>query len=149
HPLKDIDDHALQAPPEAEKLLSALAKYLAKPCKSEQEKARAIYRWITDRIAYDAEGFLSGKHPSSRPDVVLKDRKAVCEGYASLYVDLATRMGLTVEKVSGYAKTAARTPGATFAKERHAWNAVQIQGRWGLIDATWGAGFLNGAKFEK
>ncbi|MCS7045368.1 MAG: transglutaminase-like domain-containing protein, partial [Gemmataceae bacterium] len=56
-PYKAIDQHALKAPPEAEASLDSLAEYLAKPCKTDRDKARAIYRWITDRIAYDVERF--------------------------------------------------------------------------------------------
>ena len=41
--------------------LNHLADYLARPCKTDRDKARAAYRWITDRIAYDAEAFFTGK----------------------------------------------------------------------------------------
>src|SRR5262249_29933569 len=49
-PDADIDKHALAATADDEASLDQLAQYLARPCKSDRDKARAIYRWITDRI---------------------------------------------------------------------------------------------------
>ncbi len=31
----------------------------------------------------------------------------------------------------------------------HAWNAVKIAGKWRLVDATWGAGWIKEGKFDK
>ena len=56
-----LDEHALKAPPEAEKSVEALARYLVEPAKNDREKARVIFRWITDRIRYDTESFFKGK----------------------------------------------------------------------------------------
>src|SRR5262249_9978941 len=81
----DIDKHALAATTADEATLVKLAKYLVGPCKSDRDKAHAIYRWITDRIAYNAEGLSSGNLGDNTPASVLKNRKAVCEGYAALY----------------------------------------------------------------
>src|SRR3972149_859237 len=41
-----FDCHALTAPPEAEKSVDELAKYLTKPAKNDREKVRLIFRWI-------------------------------------------------------------------------------------------------------
>jgi transglutaminase-like putative cysteine protease/DNA-directed RNA polymerase subunit RPC12/RpoP len=138
-----IDRHALDAPPEAEGSLAALAQYLAAPCKTDQDKARAVYRWVTDRIAYDVESFLVRKPPDSSPAGVLQRRTAVCEGIVNLYSDLARRTGLKVRRVEGWS----RNPGQ--APERHGWNAVEIDGSWRLLDPTYGAGSINGRKYEK
>ncbi len=142
NPFAAIDKHALDAPAEAEASLAALAKYLVEPCKTEQDKARAVYRWITDRIAYDAEAFFKGKPRDSSPAGVLRQRKAVCEGYSNLYADLAARAGLKVRRVDGFMKS----PTISGA---HAWNVVEIDGSWRLLDSTCGAGHLAGDKFEK
>jgi hypothetical protein len=137
-----IDRHALKAPPEAEESLPKLANYLGRACTTDREKARAIYRWITDRVAYDAESFFSGRQPDGKPDAVLRTRKAVCEGYANLFVDLSKRMGVQAVKVGGYAKIVGYVSGQSFPKPNHAWNAVHFENKWWLIDATWGAGHV-------
>jgi hypothetical protein len=144
-----IDRHALKAPSEAEASLPTLAKYLAGPCKTDRDKARAVYRWITDRVAYDVQGLLTGQLGDTSAEAVLKSRKTVCEGYAQLFVDLCERMGVKAAKVSGYAKIVGYRPGDKFTATNHAWNAVQLDGKWHLVDCILGAGALNGKQFEK
>jgi hypothetical protein len=144
-----LDRHALQAPPEAEKSVASLAKYLVQPAKSERDKVRLIYRWLTDRVAYDADSYFSGKDGDVTADAVLRSRKSVCAGYADLFEKLAAQAGLSVVTVGGYAKGYGFQPGEDFSAGGHAWNAVRIDGTWHLIDATWGAGHLEGKDFVK
>lgn len=49
------DRYALQTPAQHSADVQTLAAYLCKPFKTEQEKVRAIYRWITANISYDNE----------------------------------------------------------------------------------------------
>lgn len=86
--------------------VDSLSKKLTAPYKSELEKVRSIFRWITENIAYDIEGYNSPKpiyEGLFRPDIsnidsirqkdyndrivdkVLKERKAICDGYARLF----------------------------------------------------------------
>jgi Transglutaminase-like superfamily len=146
---KAIDQHALNAPAEAEESLESLAKYLVAPGKTDRDKARAIFRWIADRVAYDAESFFAQKQEDNSPEGVLKSRKAVCAGYANLFADLARRVGLEVATVSGYAKGVGYDPDKKLTQTNHAWNAVRLDGDWQLIDATWGAGYLKDKEFVK
>src|SRR5580704_9177499 len=71
-----IDQHALKAGPDDESSVASLAAYLKSVCKTDKEKARAIFRWITDRVRYDADAFFSGKPSDTIPEAVLKSRKA-------------------------------------------------------------------------
>lgn len=141
-----VDRHALRATRAAERSLDALAAYLAAGAQDEAETARAIFRWITDRIAYDAEAFFSGRYRNlaGDPATVLARRRAVCDGYAELFLALARRAGLEAVKVSGHAKGFGYRNGrAPAGPANHAWNAVRLRGRWHLLDATWGAGSLD------
>jgi hypothetical protein len=144
-----VDALALGAPPEAESSLPALAKYLARGSKTEREKARAVYRWVTDRIAYDADSFFSGRTPDPSPEATLRQRCAVCAGYAALFTDLCRRLGLQAAVVTGYVKGISVEPGAWVTSPNHAWNAVRLGGKWCLVDATWGAGSIDGRRFRK
>ena len=146
---KTIDQHALKAPAEAEASLPKLAEYLVRPCKSDRDKTRAIYRWITDRIAYDAESFFAQMQGDNNAEGVLKSRKGVCAGYANLFADLAGRVELEVVTVSGFAKGVDYDPEKRLTKANHAWTAVHLDGAWRLVDATWGAGYINGKEFVK
>ncbi|MEZ0369363.1 MAG: hypothetical protein ACAI44_09790, partial [Candidatus Sericytochromatia bacterium] len=42
-----------------------------------------------------------------------------------------------------------RTLAGDVAGSSHAWNAVQIGGKWYLLDATWGAGYVENLKFTR
>ena len=143
-----IDSHALQAPPEVEESVNTLAKYLAEPAQNDLEKVRAIYRWLTDRIAYDLDSFLTGIRGDNTPQGVLKTRQCVCEGYGKLFEALAKKMKLETAIIGGHYK--GNGPILTEAKEtRHAWNAVRIDGTWKLFDATMGAGAVVNKKWLK
>jgi hypothetical protein len=145
-----VDSHALSAPTSAAKSVDALAAYLGQGLSSDGDKARAVYRWITNAIDYDTEAFFTGKIGSQSADAVLRSRKSVCAGYSALFADLGRRLGLTVEVVSGYAKGYGYVPGAPFTKTNHDWNAVSVDGRWRLVDSTWGAGYVDdGKRFVK
>lgn len=138
-----VDAHALAAPEEAEGSPEALAGYLCGPWKSETDKARALYRWIADRIDYTLDTAPSGgAEPRAGPSSVLKSRRAICQGYSDLFAALARAAGLEAETVAGYAKGLGYEAGDSFAGRRpdHAWNAVKADGAWRLVDCTWGAG---------
>ena len=145
-PFDAIDQHALSAPAEAEASVAALAKYLVEPAGNDRDKVRAIFRWLADRVAYDSEAFLANKPPKnvSAKDV-LKGRLTVCDGYANLFVALAKEAGLDAVKMLGYARGYGNVPGEKIATN-HAWNAVKIDGKWTLLDATWGAGYIDAQK---
>jgi hypothetical protein len=146
-PFEKIDQHTLAAPADVEESLSSLAMYLVKPCKTDREKARAAYRWITDRIAYDAEGFAAGRVPNNEATVVLRTRKAECEGFSNLFVAITKQMRLKALVVPGFLKD--EDTDRLTDRDGHAWNAVQIDGRYALIDAALGAGYVDGKKFVK
>lgn len=144
-----IDAHALAASPELEISSKALATYLVQNFHSDTEKVRAIYRWISDRIDYDVDAFLSGNVVVMSSDEVLKKRMSVCGGFASLFEELATLAGLEVKSISGYAKSYGTVQGTHFDKPNHVWNAVKVDGEWRMIDATWGAGYVKDGKYSK
>ncbi|MDQ7821240.1 MAG: transglutaminase domain-containing protein [Candidatus Eremiobacteraeota bacterium] len=141
-----IDRHAAAAPPGAEKTVQSLAKYLASGAGNEREKARAIFWWIAAHIDYDVAMYRSRKFGDLSAEGVLRRRTAVCEGYAALFRKLAILSGLECAKVTGYAKGAIlEKKDESGSDTNHAWNAVKIDGKWRLVDATWGAGHVNAA----
>lgn len=141
-----IDTYALNAPEEACKSLESLAYYLKGTGKfSEQEKARAIYTWITHNIRYNhsiIEQNLLGTRENTlmqQAENVLAQRSGVCEGYANLYKALANLMGLNAEIVTGKV----RREDGQIPEIGHAWIAIKIGGEWSLSDPTWGAGYYD------
>jgi len=144
-----IDAHVLSASPEVEADRQLLVAYLTQGLHTDAEKARAIYRWITDRIVYDADAFLSGRLEDMSVEDVMKKRKSVCFGFSNLFEKMAKDAGLEVKSISGYAKAYGTSQGQHFDKPNHAWNAIRINGSWYLVDSTWGAGYIKDGKFKK
>lgn len=138
------DKHALSAQQNHEASVRHLADYLTSPFSDELHKSRAIYRWITDRIEYDAVGFARGITGSVSPEMVLQVRKAQCNGYAALFQALSSAAGLESVTITGHS----RGYGYQYDPNdelvaNHAWNAVRINGTWRLLDPTWGAGYID------
>lgn len=132
--------------------VTALARELTAGSSTEQDKALALYEWIARNIRYDIVAYHSGQLPDPSPDAVLANRMGVCEGYARLFIAMAQAVGLEAVMVPGYSKGFA--PDESRAKPDHAWNAVRLDGKWTLLDVTWGAGHINSekrfeAEFEK
>jgi len=173
---QSVDEAALATPRDAERDLDTLARHLQSLGRNDTCKARAIYRWLADRVVYDAAGYLSDNIPDQAPEVVILRRTAVCQGFADTFNALAQRAGLTSVVVSGEARYSSSFDSILKFKHRinartqrpltfvgalksifvgrvresnHAWNAVRIGDQWHLIDCTWGAGFLDGSHYHK
>lgn len=139
----EIDRHALNAPASLKDSIKSLALYLSEPTRNDLEKARAIFIWIATNVYYDIEGYRTHDYGDISPEGVLKSGKAVCSGYAGLFKTLAENMGLDCIEISGICKGLGYKTGEKMIKKsNHAWNAVKINGKYHLIDSTWGAGFV-------
>ena len=138
-----VDRYALSASSLDEQSIDSLSKYLSKAGAGERDKARAIYIWIAEHIVYDFEALKARKISDQSATVILKTRIGVCQGFANLYHELAVKMNLADEVLIGYSKGYGYRPGDKFTDTDHAWNAVRVDGKWRLIDVTWGAGSID------
>ncbi|MDD5735131.1 MAG: transglutaminase domain-containing protein [Methanothrix soehngenii] len=131
----------MNAPESVEISTELLAAYLTENATTDRQKARAIYRWIAENIEYDVKGLFKGNRVDATAEGALKSRSSVCGGYSLLFEKLANLSGLEAVTISGYSKGYGYSPGMHFTEPaNHAWNAVKIEGKWHLIDSTWGAG---------
>ncbi|MDD4876933.1 MAG: transglutaminase domain-containing protein, partial [Dehalococcoidales bacterium] len=145
-----IDQYALATPETVSKSINTLAAYLVQPAKNDFEKARAIYRWITQNISYDFSAYLTKNYGSTSAADVLISQSSVCQGYATLFNALAKSAGLEVVTISGWAKGYSYNAGdSIIGATNHAWNAVKIEDGWYLIDSTWGAGYISQQEFVR
>ena len=104
-----------------------LVKQLTEGKSSETGKAKAVYDWVTSNISYDWEDYRGGES-TSKGDAfyVFFYRTGVCSDYVDLAHFMFTMAGL---------------PAASIYSDDsldHAWNAVYADGRWILLDTTWG-----------
>lgn len=85
----------------------------------EWQTALNLYQWLLDRMVYDD----TLSYYSS--DAILRGT-GVCDSYARLYFLLCREAGLSAYVVYGETQ-----------RGYHAWDAVQIDGRWYYSDPTW------------
>lgn len=157
-----IDEHTKTVPQDLTEDIRKLSAYLTKPAKTDREKVRALYYWIVHNIEYDLDALddlMWEKKSVSKKlflaESVLKNRKAVCGGFSLLFKSMAESVGLEAEVVLGWAKNVNAFYGdgntnAVFGKKpNHAWNVVKVDGKWELLENTYGRVWGNGKDMKK
>lgn len=159
-----IDNIILKYPKDISSTES-LAERIQKDFKSDHDRARAIYSWIALNMKYDYKAYLNPPKPvrfSYRNEAekqeqitLIKDktwqkgfesRKAVCEGFTLLYQRLCSLTGLKCEVIRGDSKRLLSDIGRENSLSNHSWNIVEVDGRWILVDVTWGQGYYDGSR---
>lgn len=109
--------------------------------KTDYQKIKAIYDYICSNITYDYDNLYDDSYTLKHSSyAALINKKAVCQGYASLFYRLALEAGIDARVISGD------------SSGPHAWNIVKIEGSYYNLDSTWDAGnteyeyFLKNAK---
>ena len=142
-----IDKIALQLPESESHTTNDIARYINNHFNTPDDKARAIFCWITHTIEYDIENMLNVNIYQNETEIlerVLKTRKGICMSYTELFNDVASKTGLKSYAVQGYTKQNNKVDALP-----HTWNAVQMGTAWYLIDPTWGAGYIQNEKFVR
>jgi hypothetical protein len=147
--------------------LKTLTDKLTQPFSTDAEKFRAIYSWTCANIEYNYQLFqknLRQREKLKDPvglqqwykkanvmmfDALLRKQKTICTGYAYLIRELSRQAGLTCEIVDGYGRNSISNIGGSGIPS-HQWNAIQLNDKWYLCDATWSSGFvLNNGLYVK
>jgi len=132
-----------------------LADQITDSFKTDTEKVRGIFYWMTQNISYDHKAI-----DTYVPNLVvdedfdekairrtLRTKKGICNDYALVFKALCNREDIVCEKITGYAVT--EKPFFTLKYQyednsNHAWNAVKINHKWYLIDVTWATSVTKG-----
>ncbi|MEZ4884641.1 MAG: transglutaminase domain-containing protein [Chitinophagales bacterium] len=137
-----IDKYAQKAPVTVCTDVKTLANYLSEPASNDFERARSFYVWLTTNISYDMQAYKNGRRRINQTNEdILRRKRAVCFGYSKFFKALCDEVGLPCEVISGYSK-GSLTSTPNLEQSDHAWNAVKLEGKWYLLDATWGAGVV-------
>jgi hypothetical protein len=99
---------------------------------TDYEKALAIYEYLIDAVAYDYDAYYSNSDKNNvcyYLEGVFESGRAVCDGKSKAFVLLCGIEGINCLRDYG----ASRDGGAG-----HAWNYVEIDGVWYLVDTTAG-----------
>jgi hypothetical protein len=146
-----LDKYARQLPNDGAATVEALAASLGAQARSDDDKARLIFAWLAYHVAYDAALLRADTMQliyRCAPETVLQTRKTVCQGYAELFTDLATRMKLEAYTVTGYARDWLTAGNMLEQANSHAWNLYRVAGQLHIADATWGAGGISSESKE-
>lgn len=92
---------------------------------TDAEKVLAIHKWVTENIYYDYP-LLGADHPWPTAQTVFDKKSYVCSGYTILFQALCWAQKIPCVAVAGPTRNG-----------YHAWNAVQVDGEWSWVDATW------------
>lgn len=151
------------------KSLIDLSKKITESYTTELEKVKAIFSWITQNIKYDVIGasnpfslyddlkksikspvdsIVQNFYNDQIVEKVIREKKAVCDGYARLFKALCDKSNIKSVVINGTARMYF-TPVGTNVYNGHAWNAVSIQNKWYLLDVTWASGTSNGYRFNE
>lgn len=137
----DVDsmllNYASNAPEFSE--IEQLAEYLIKGAKTDKQKVEVFFYWIALNIKYDIDLYKQSNKTMDdvTSDVVLKTKKSICYGYSVFFKDLCEISNIECAIITGIAQSYIEDKQT---ETNHAWNAVNIDGKWELIDVTWGSG---------
>ena len=132
-------DDAIKSTPEIDKL----AVDLTKGEKSDYDKCKKLYKWITSNIKYDYEKARiiakDSRNTQSGTIICYQTKKGICFDYASLFISMCKANGIKVNLVTGLGYS-----GMSWGD--HAWNQFYAtqQKRWVNVDTTFG---VNGSNY--
>lgn len=145
---------------ESLKNIPLLAYNLTNELSTDVEKFRAIYYWVCHNISGDPNQHdkvdrkqikykndslsyvrWSNDYMQTAMKKLILYRRTMCTGYAILIRELCVLSGLECEVIDGYARTVDSNV-ESLQHVNHSWNAVNLNGKWYLSDATWSSGYM-------
>lgn len=113
---------------------------VCRPYRSDVQRLRAIYTWITERIAWEhPSGPMDGEYGPHSIDArrVLAQRRGSPEEVAAVVQGMCAAVGIHCDIVRGFLKA----PGEaveieTCPRANHWWNAVVVDGEWRFMDCS-------------
>lgn len=105
-----------------EKRVKEILADIIDPSMNDHEKVKAVHDYVVTHIAYDE----SLNQAVNAPYFALTNGKTLCNGYAMLVYLMLDELDIPVRLISGESRG-----------NGHAWNLVQLDGKWYHLDATW------------
>jgi transglutaminase/protease-like cytokinesis protein 3 len=140
--------------------LPLLAHNLTYKLPTDVEKFRAIYTWVCNNIKgdiyqndkvskqrkklnNDSLAYIkwNNKYKKTVYKRLINNKKTMCTGYAYLIKELCFFANIECKIVDGFGRsTTANVNSLKMAN--HSWNAVKLNNKWYLCDATWSSGYI-------
>ncbi|CAF2629331.1 unnamed protein product [Rotaria sp. Silwood2] len=113
--------------------IADLAIEIKKYGTNDLECAWLLFCWIGQNIQYEPYC------KDNAAETVFRARQGVCRGFASLYHECCSLLGIECAEIAGYAKQAFLKLCEELKQSPHAWNSIVLDHYTYLIDPTWGA----------
>lgn len=114
---------------QVDKAVSNLLKSLNLSGKSDYQKIKSVYDYMCKNIDYDYEHVYDESYEIQYTAYgAIIDNVCVCQGYSVLFYRLALEMGIDSRVIVGVASGGG-----------HAWNIVELDDKYYLLDSTWDA----------
>jgi uncharacterized repeat protein (TIGR02543 family) len=99
---------------------------------NDQEKAMLVHDQLVLRAGYDTRNYFGNTLEQKDYEAygILVDHCGVCQGYAYAYSCILEKLGIPSILVTSYTMN-------------HAWNLVQLGGKWYHVDCTWDDALTN------
>ncbi len=146
-----------------------LANKIKKDFSTDTEKVRAAFFWLTKNIRYNLKQYYNPKPRRYKIEYaseeeknqkllalkyqlvedMFKNKTGVCEEYAQAFKLICNLLDIESEVIKGYTRSDVNKIDKVSKTVNHAWNAVKVNNKWLLLDATWAAGYNDGGKWVR
>lgn len=162
---ENVDNIVLKYPKfsKVEDLVSRIEKDFSK----DEEKVRAAFFWLAKNIRYNLKEYYNpttrsyrfsysneaeklAKMKAAKDKIItiaFRTKKGVCEEYAQGFKKICDLLQIEAKVIKGYVRNSPSEIGKPKRESNHAWNAVKLNNKWLLLDATWAAGFEENGKW--
>jgi hypothetical protein len=139
--------------PDIESSIKSVAEYIARQESDPYLRIKALHDYVINRVSYDFQALETGIQTSQDAQTVFVTRKAVCGGYANLFMALSQAIGINTAVIVGDIRQDLGFTNSISMKTQqfvktgqlnsddeltlHAWNAVKVIDNWQLVDTTW------------
>jgi len=130
----------------AESNLALITQTITAPFSDKEQKARAIFYWITHHIAINPKATKGNDQKKTTPEDVIQLRKTTPLGYSLLVQEMCSQANIRCLSVDGYTKYSSDDIGEVPDEINHSWNVVQLgqsPDEWYYVDAAKGSGYLD------
>ena len=130
--------------------------------KTDSQKIRAAFVWLTENITYGktledlftsdskvyyyspyGKDYQIKKYRQQKIKKAFNNKIGVCYDYSLLLDYLYSDFGIKSKIIYGLSKTDIKDIEGTHLVKNHTWNAVFLDGEWKLLDPTWAAGYFD------
>jgi Transglutaminase-like superfamily len=133
--------------PDIENSIKSVAEYIAGQESDPYLRIKALHDYVINRVSYDFHALEVGVLPPQDAQTVFLTRKAVCGGYANLFMALSKAININTVVIQGDIRQDLAPPNliststgklnSSVKSTLHAWNAVEVADNWQLVDTTW------------